>query len=266
MSTSLVLSASAGTGITLLTLNRAEKRNALSVELVQALLAALTAAEADAAQRVLILTGAGPVFCAGLDLAEAAEPARAHQSAELIGQVLRRLSESRLVTIAVVRGAAIAGGAGLMSACDFAFAEETARIGYPETRRGLVAALVMTFLRRQLRERDARRLLLTGELVSGRHAEVIGLVNEALQADQLMPTALHTAAEVLQGGPRGRGSHQTIARPAVAHAVVRRPRSGKGDASGGSPISRNPGGNRRVSGEAPTRVGGGIVTGVKNRE
>ncbi len=201
MSTSLVLSASAGTGITLLTLNRAEKRNALSVELVQALLAALTAAEADPSQRVLILTGAGLAFCAGLDLAEAADPARAHLSADLIGQVLRRLSESRLVTIAVVRGAAIAGGAGLMSACDFAFAEESARIGYPETRRGLVAALVMTFLRRQLRERDARRLLLTGELVSGRHAEVIGLINEALKADQLMPTALHTAAEVLQGGP-----------------------------------------------------------------
>lgn len=201
MPTSLVLSASAGTGITLLTLNRAEKRNALSVELVQALLAALAAAEANPAQRVLILTGAGPVFCSGLDLAEAAEPDRAHQSADLIGQVLRRLSESRLVTIAVVQGAAVAGGAGLMSACDFAFAEESARIGYPETRRGLVAALVMTFLRRQLRERDARRLLLTGELVSGRHAEVIGLVNEALPAEQLMPTALHTAAGVLQGGP-----------------------------------------------------------------
>jgi methylglutaconyl-CoA hydratase len=201
MAESLVLSESAGPGITLLTLNRAEKRNALSVELVQALLAALTAAEKDAAQRVLILAGAGPVFCAGLDLAEAADPARAHQSAELIGQVLRRLSESRLVTIAVVRGAAIAGGAGLMSACDFAYAEESAQIGYPETRRGLVAALVMTFLRRQLRERDARRILLTGELFSGRQAEVIGLVNEALQADQIMPKALHTAAEVLQGGP-----------------------------------------------------------------
>lgn len=201
MAAALVLSESAGPGITLLTLNRAEKRNALSVELVQELLAALAVAEKDATQRVLILTGAGPVFCAGLDLAEAADPARAHQSAELIGQVLRRLSESRLVTIAVVRGAAIAGGAGLMSACDFAFAEESAQIGYPETRRGLVAALVMTFLRRQLRERDARRILLTGELFSGRHAEVIGLVNEALKADQLMPTALHTAAEVLQGGP-----------------------------------------------------------------
>jgi len=201
MAVSLVLSASVGPGITLLTLNRAEKRNALSVELVLELLAALTAAEKDATHRVLLLTGTGPVFCAGLDLVEAADPARAHQSAELIGQVLRRLSESRLVTIAVVRGAAIAGGAGLMSACDFAFAEESAQIGYPETRRGLVAALVMTFLRRQLRERDARRILLTGELFSGRHAEVIGLVNEALKADELMPAALHIAAEVLQGGP-----------------------------------------------------------------
>lgn len=201
MAASLVLAQNIGPGLTLLTLNRAEKRNALSIELVQALLATLTAVEKDPAQRVLILTGTGPVFCAGLDLAEAADPARAHLSAELIGQALRRLSESRLVTIAVVRGAAIAGGAGLMSACDFAFAEETAQIGYPETRRGLVAALVMTFLRRQLRERDARRILLTGELFSGRQAEVIGLVNEALAGDQLMPAALHTAAEVMQGGP-----------------------------------------------------------------
>ncbi len=201
MSASLVLSESAGPGITLLTLNRAEKRNALSVELVQTLLAALTVAENDPVQRVLILVGAGPVFCAGLDLAEAADPGRAHQSADLIAQALRRLSESRLVTIAVVRGAAIAGGAGLMSACDFAFAEESAQIGYPETRRGLVAALVMTFLRRQLRERDARRILLTGETFSARYAEAIGLVNEALGGDQLMPVALKTAADVMQGGP-----------------------------------------------------------------
>lgn len=198
---SLVLTEKPSPGIMLLTLNRGEKRNALSVELVQALLAALTEAENDAAQRVLILTGAGTVFCAGLDLAEAADPARAHHSAELIGQLLRRLSESRMVTVAVVRGAAIAGGAGLMSACDFAFAEESAQIGYPETRRGLVAALVMTFLRRQLRERDARRILLTGELFTGRHAETIGLVNEALKPDQLMPEALRVAAEVMQGGP-----------------------------------------------------------------
>jgi methylglutaconyl-CoA hydratase len=201
MSSSLVLSESAGPGIALLTLNRAAKRNALSIELVEALLAALTAVEDNPAQRVAMLTGAGPVFCAGLDLADAADAAKAHRSSELIGELLRRLSESRLVTIAVVRGAAIAGGAGVMSACDFAFAEESAQIGYPETRRGLVAALVMTFLRRQLRERDARRILLTGELFSARHAEVIGLINEALPGDRLMPAALQVAAEVLQGGP-----------------------------------------------------------------
>lgn len=201
MSSILVLSEKAGPGIALLTLNRPEKRNALSVGLVRELLAALTAAESDTTQRVLILTGAGPVFCAGLDLADAADPAKAHESAELIAQLLQRLSESRLITIAVVRGAAIAGGAGLMSACDFAFAEESAQIGYPETRRGLVAALVMTFLRRQLRERDARRILLTGELFSARHAGTIGLINAALGAEQLMPAALRMAWEVMQGGP-----------------------------------------------------------------
>ncbi len=201
MNAPLLLSASAGPGIMQLTLNRPEKRNALSVDLVAALLAALTAAEQDPTQRVLILTGAGPAFCAGLDLAEAADSARAHRSAELISQVLRRLSESRLVTIAVVRGAAIAGGAGLMSACDFAFAEESAQIGYPETRRGLVAALVMTFLRRQLRERDARHILLTGEIFPARRAEAMGLVNEVLAADRLMPRAVQVAGDVMQGGP-----------------------------------------------------------------
>ena len=201
MTAPLVLSAGASSGITLLTLNRAEKRNALSVELLEALVAALAAAESDSAQRVLLLAGAGPVFCAGLDLAEAADPARAHRSAELIARVLRQLSESRLVTIAVVRGAALAGGAGLMAACDFAFAEKSAQIGYPETRRGLVAALVMTFLRRQLRERDARWLLLTGETISGQRAEAIGLVDRALGEDELLPAALKTAADVLQGGP-----------------------------------------------------------------
>lgn len=201
MTASLLLSEQIGPGVTQLTLNRAEKRNALSIELVEALLAALTAAEKDAGQRILILTGAGSVFCSGLDLAEATDASKAHRSAELIGEVLRRLSESRLVTIAVVRGAAIAGGAGLMSACDFALAEESAQIGYSETRRGLVAALVMTFLRRQLRERDARQMLLTGAIITARRAEAIGLINEALPGDQLMPRARAMAAEVMQGGP-----------------------------------------------------------------
>jgi methylglutaconyl-CoA hydratase len=201
MNAALVLSESVGPGITQLTLNRAEKRNALSVELLQALLAALDAAEKDATQRVLILTGAGKVFCAGLDLAEATDAGRAHQSAELIARSLSRLSESRLVTIALVRGAALAGGAGLMSACDFVVAEKFAQIGYPETRRGMVAALVMTFLRRQLRERDARSILLTGEVFTAEKARTMGLVNEALDEADLLPAVLKIADSVMAGGP-----------------------------------------------------------------
>ena len=201
MSTDLVLVSTPAPGVTQLTLNRPEKRNALSVPLLQAMCETLDRVEADLSQRVLMLTGSGAVFCSGLDLTEANDPKIAHQSAELIATVLRRLIESRLVTIAVVHGAALAGGAGLVSACDFAYAEGSAQIGYPEPKRGLVAALVMTLLRRQLRERDARRLLLTGESVSGTEAAAMGLVNAAAGSEQIMQVALRTAAQVLQGGP-----------------------------------------------------------------
>ncbi len=201
MSTDLVLVSTPTPGVTQLTLNRPEKRNALSVPLLQAMVETLDRVEGDPSQRILMLTGSGAVFCAGLDLTEANDPKIAHLSADLISTVLRRLIESRLITIAVVQGGALAGGAGLMSACDFAYAEGSAQIGYPEPKRGLVAALVMTLLRRQLRERDARRLLLTGESVSGTEAAAMGLVNAAVGSEQIMQVALRTATQVLQGGP-----------------------------------------------------------------
>jgi methylglutaconyl-CoA hydratase len=187
--------------VTTLAFNRPAKRNALNVALLTQLAGALDAAEADRTRRVLILRGEGPAFCAGLDLAEAADPEQAHRSAELIARVLRTLGTTRLVTIAAVHGAALAGGAGFMSACDFAVAAEGTQLGYPETRRGLVAALVMTFLRRQLRERDARELLLTGEPVDAARAAAIGLVNRTVPADQLLPEARRLAVAVLAGGP-----------------------------------------------------------------
>ncbi|MDB6094138.1 MAG: hypothetical protein JWM32_1700 [Verrucomicrobia bacterium] len=187
--------------ITTITLNRPERRNALGIELLEPLVAAIAAAEADPTQRVLVLCGAGPVFCAGMDLNEATDPARAKKSGALIEQVLGALSGSRLVTIAVVQGAAVAGGAGLMSACDFALAATGAQIGYPEVRRGLVAGLVMTFLRRQVKERDARELLLTGELISADRAAAIGLVNRVVPPGELIPESLKIANAVLAGGP-----------------------------------------------------------------
>jgi methylglutaconyl-CoA hydratase len=184
------------------TLNRPEKRNALDVDLLEALGSAVATAERDPAQRILVLRGAGSVFCAGLDLLEAAKPEVANRSAELIGQTLRVLSATRLITIAVVQGAAIAGGAGLMSACDFALATADAKFGYPEVRRGLVPALIMTFLRRQLHERDARELLLLGRLFDSRHAHAIGLVNRVVADLAALETELKLiVSSILQGAP-----------------------------------------------------------------
>ena len=185
----------------LLTLNRPEQRNALSIELLIALADAISAAENDPTQRILMLRGAGAIFCAGLDLKEASDLSRAQQSAELIAQSLIALSETRLVTIALVHGAAIAGGAGLMSACDFVVAAEGSKIGYPEVRRGLVAGLVMTFLRRQLRERDIRELLFASELIDADRARQIGLVNRVVPEMDVISEARKIAHSVLQGAP-----------------------------------------------------------------
>jgi len=187
--------------ITRVTLNRPERRNALTIEMMTELTEAIEKAAADEIQRVLILRGAGAAFCTGLDLNEAAEMHKAHASAEMVAKTLFTLSQTRLITIAVVHGAAVAGGAGIMSACDFVIAAERTRIGYPEVRRGLVAGLVMTFLRRQLRERDLRELLLMSELIDAKRAQEIGLVNRVVPPNDLDTAAQEIAAAILQGAP-----------------------------------------------------------------
>jgi methylglutaconyl-CoA hydratase len=186
--------------ITILTLNRPERRNALTIELMSELATAMENAAADAAQRIVILRGAGKAFCTGLDLQEAMkhEP---KDTAKMVARMLLALAETRLVTIAVVHGAAVAGGAGLMSACDFVIASDHTKIGYPEVRRGLVASLVMTFLRRQLRERDVRELLLASELISAQRACEMGLVNRVVPMPDLESELQKTVASILQGAP-----------------------------------------------------------------
>ena len=186
---------------TFVTLNRPERRNALTIELLTDLTAAMDAAAADSGQRVLILRGAGKVFCAGLDLQETTETEKAHRSAEMVARTLLALSQTRLITIAQVHGAAVAGGAGLMSACDFVVTAEGTKIGYPETKRGLVAGLVMTFLRRQLRERDIRELLFTGDLIPAERAREIGLVNRVVPANELENETQKIVDAVLQNAP-----------------------------------------------------------------
>jgi methylglutaconyl-CoA hydratase len=186
--------------ITLLTLNRPERRNSLTVELMTELTAAIENAASDPKQRILILRGAGKAFCTGLDLQEATK-VDPHVTAETVARTLLALAETRLVTIATVHGAAVAGGAGIMSACDFVIAAERTKIGYPEVRRGLVAGLVMTFLRRQLRERDLREVLLASELFDAERAREIGLVNRVVPSSELQAEAERIAASVLQGAP-----------------------------------------------------------------
>ncbi len=187
--------------VTIVTLNRPERRNALTIELMTELTAAIDAAAADEKQRVLILRGAGQAFCAGLDLQETAVLEKAHRSAEMVAKTLLAISQTRLITIAQIHGAAVAGGAGLMSACDFVVAAARTKIGYPEGKRGLVAGLVMTFLRRQLRERDIRELLLTGDLISAERACEIGLVNRVVAPNELESETYEIVAAVLRGAP-----------------------------------------------------------------
>ena len=187
--------------ITVVTLNRSERRNSLTIELLNELIAAIRVASDEPRERVLILRGAGAAFCTGLDLKEAADLKKAQMTAELVAKTLITLAETRLVTIAAVHGAAVAGGAGIMSACDFVVAAEKTKIGYPEVRRGLVAGLVMTFLRRQVGERNMRELVLGGELIDAKRAREIGLVNRVVAPDQLLYEAQRFADSVLQGAP-----------------------------------------------------------------
>ena len=187
--------------ITVLTLNRPERRNALTIELLSELNAAIKIASDQRQERVLIFRGAGAAFCTGLDLREAADLTKAHATAEMVASTLIAISQTHLITIAAVHGAAVAGGAGIMSACDFVVAAEGTKIGYPEVRRGLVAGLVMTFLRRQVGERNMRELLLSSELIDAERAKEIGLVNRVVARDDVMMEAQQFAESVLQGAP-----------------------------------------------------------------
>lgn len=187
--------------ITIVTLNRPERRNALTIELLTQLCAAIEVASDGGQERALILRGAGAAFCTGLDLKEAADQTKAHATAEMVANTLITISQTHLITVAAVHGAAVAGGAGIMSACDFVVAAEGTKIGYPEVRRGLVAGLVMTFLRRQVGERNMRELLLGSELIDAERARKIGLVNRVVAQDDLMGEALKFAESALQGSP-----------------------------------------------------------------
>jgi methylglutaconyl-CoA hydratase len=187
--------------ISTVTLDRPDRRNALGVQLLEDLCTAIERLASDTAQRVVIVQGAGPVFCAGLDLREAADRSLIERSAVAIQRTLSLLRETPLVAVAAVQGGAYAGGAGLMAACDIVIAAEDAKIGFPEGRRGLVPALIYGVLKRKVRDGDLRELLLTGDTVDARRAQQMGLVQRIVPADCLLDEALRVARSVRAGGP-----------------------------------------------------------------
>jgi methylglutaconyl-CoA hydratase len=192
-------------GALALTLNRPSCRNALSRALIADLTTALRTAGADEAVRCVTLTGSGPAFCAGLDLREvaAATPPQAEQDSVALLTLFETLDELHKPVIALVNGHAVAGGAGLVTLCDVVLAASSATIGYPEIQRGLVAAIVMTYLRRRVSEMHAKQLLLTGESVGAQRAYEMGLVTEVVADDQLPACAARYAAQfaALPPGP-----------------------------------------------------------------
>jgi methylglutaconyl-CoA hydratase len=192
-------------GVATITLNRPDKRNAISFELIEDLLRAFDeVSKSDAI--VAIITGAGKAFCSGMDLENlkaliGRPPDQDLQDSKTMVRVFRELYEFPKVTIAAVNGAAIAGGTGLALLCDFTLAASDAKFGYTEVRIGFVPAIVSTFLLRQVGEKRARDLLLTGRIFGTEEAARLGLVNEVVPPETLMTRARELAATLIENSP-----------------------------------------------------------------
>jgi enoyl-CoA hydratase/carnithine racemase len=187
--------------VRLLTMNRPEKRNALNTALTQALLDSLRAADADDAIGCVVLTGAGQGFCAGADLSEFKDLTPDKQQlvqarAELTMQLHLAFPKMAKPLVTAINGAAMGGGAGLAIAGELAVMAEGATLGYPETKHGIVAAIVMANLVRQAGRKAAFELVGLGEPVSAQRALALGLVNRVVPPGELLPCALQLAGQL----------------------------------------------------------------------
>jgi enoyl-CoA hydratase len=183
--------------IATLTLNRPDKRNALSMELIDALLAAFERAAADPDVGAILLTGAGDkAFCAGAELAPAASdgPLEAHARRRRFATLLWRMARCEKPIVGAANGHALGGGFGLLLACDLVVARHDTRYGTPEIRRGLFPMMILPVLLRVLGRRRTLELALTGREVGGRELESWGAVNRSVEAGEVLPVARELAA------------------------------------------------------------------------
>jgi enoyl-CoA hydratase/carnithine racemase len=207
--------------VRILTMNRPEKRNALNSELTQALLDGLKRAHEDERVGCIVLTGAGPGFCAGADLAEfkgLQDPRAAEERAELTMQLHLVFSRISKPVVTAINGAAMGGGAGLAIAGDIAVMAQSAKLGYPEAKHGIVAAIVMANLVRQAGRKAAFELVSLGEPIEAGRALELGLVNRVVADSEVVSHAVSIAQKLA-----------AISRPAMAetkrlfHEVVELP-------------------------------------------
>lgn len=186
-----------------ITLNRPEKRNALSHELVSELILAFDQAEKDASAKVLVLKANGEAFCAGADLAYLQQLQHFSFEQNLedsrhLKDLFLKIYQLKKVVIAQVQGHALAGGCGLATVCDFTFAVPEARFGYTEVKIGFIPALVSVFLIRKVGEHKAKQLLLTGEVIKAETALAHGLINQVIKAEELEHVVFEFAAGLIR--------------------------------------------------------------------
>jgi len=191
--------------IATITLNRPEKRNAISSEMIADLMAAFSEVESRSAQ-VMILTGAGKSFCSGMDLdamkaVATRSPTEHLEDSRSMARLYRRIWSFPKPTIAAVNGPAIAGGCGIATLCDFTISVPDATFGYPEVRIGFLPAIVSVFLVRQIGEKHARDLLLTGRIFDATEAVRLGLVTQIALPRELLSAARTLAGELLACSP-----------------------------------------------------------------
>lgn len=208
-----------------LTLNRPTHRNALSRALIAALSEAFRRAADDPAARSVILTGNGTAFCAGMDLEELRgslghESDNVWEDAAKLSELYNFIYTLPKPTIAAVNGAAVAGGAGLVTVCDLAVSVPDAKFGYPEVRRGVVAAMVMPHLLRHVGERTARWLLLTGEMIDAVEALRMRLINLVTAPEHLLEVVDSLTNALAQGGPKAIATTKDLLRRCSRQAVA----------------------------------------------
>jgi len=206
-----------------ITLNRPEKRNAISADMIAELQTAFDEIEKSHA-RVGILTGAGKAFCSGMDLEMLAaiaqqSPSENQEDSRRIAKLFRRIWSFPRPLIAAVNGAALAGGCGIATLCDFTLAVPEAKFGYTEVKIGFLPAIVSVFLMRQIGEKRARDLLLTGRIIEATEAKEMGLINEIVPAEKLLARSNELAEVLISSSPASLSRAKHLMTSAAAAAV-----------------------------------------------